>query len=84
MALYPSSQARLRTQVELHRACGLIRDGHIPDGLRHAADVLDRLPTEQRTDTLRSVAHQVLAAVPEREMNRPAVTDLRARITTTS
>ncbi|MEE6308212.1 helix-turn-helix transcriptional regulator [Plantactinospora veratri] len=84
VALYPSSQARLRTQVELHRACGLIRDGHIPDGLRHAADVLDRLPTEQRTDTLRSVAHQVLAAVPEREMNRPAVTDLRARITTTS
>ncbi|MFY1692715.1 helix-turn-helix domain-containing protein [Plantactinospora sp. WMMB782] len=84
VALYPSTQARLRTQVELHRACGLIRDGHIPDGLRHAADVLDRLPTEQHTDTLRSVAHQVLAAVPEREMHRPAVADLRARIITTS
>ncbi|MFY1671180.1 helix-turn-helix domain-containing protein [Plantactinospora sp. WMMB334] len=83
VALYPSSQARLRTQVELHRACGLIRDGYIPDGLRHAADVLDRLPAEQHTDTLRSVAHQVLAAVPEREMHRPAVTDLRARIITT-
>lgn len=80
VVLYPSSQARLCTQVELHRACGLIRDGHIPDGLRHAADVLDRLPAAQHNDTLRSVARQVLAAVPEREMNRPAVADLRARI----
>lgn len=82
VALYPQSHARLRTQVELHRAASLIRDGHIPDGLRHAADVLDRLPAEHHNDTLRSVAREVLAALPERETTRPAAAELKARIST--
>ena len=80
VALYPPSHARLRTQVELHRAIGLIRSGYISDGLGHATEMLDRLPIEQHNGNLRMVARQVLAALPERETTRPAVAELRARI----
>ncbi|MFD0817199.1 XRE family transcriptional regulator [Micromonospora zhanjiangensis] len=80
LALYPPSQARLRAQVELHRAAGMIYAGHIPDGLRHAADALDRLPVRQHTRALHAVTRQVLRAVPTSQRSLPAVDDLAARL----
>jgi hypothetical protein len=78
--LYPQSQARLRTQVQLHQAACLVRGGHIPDGLVFAADLLDGLPPEQRTNSVRVVARQVAAAVPEAERKRPVFGELTARV----
>lgn len=80
LALYPSSQRRLRAQVSLHRAASLIRAGHIPDGLRHAADVLDELPRAQHNELLRAVARQVTDAVPAAERRRPVYGELVDRV----
>lgn len=80
LALYPQSQSRLRAQVELHRAACLIRAGHIPDGLRHAADQLDQLPAGQHNELLRTVARHVVQVVPETERRRPAFGALTARV----
>ncbi|MEV1315393.1 helix-turn-helix transcriptional regulator [Micromonospora arborensis] len=81
LALYPQSQARLRTQVQLHQAACLIRGGHIPDGLRLAADLLDQLPSEQHNHLLRSVARQAMDAVPAAERRRPVYGELVERVT---
>lgn len=80
LSMYPASQARLRAQVELHRAACLIRSGHVPDGLRHAAGQLDRLPAEHHNGLLRTVARHVVDAVPEAERRRPAYGELTARV----
>jgi hypothetical protein len=78
--LYPASQARLRTQVGLHQAACLIKDGDIPGGLRHAADMLDQLPGDQHNAVLQDVAQRVMAAVPAVERGRPEAEGLRARL----
>ncbi|MGA4730141.1 helix-turn-helix domain-containing protein [Micromonospora taraxaci] len=78
--LYPASQARLRAQVQLHQAARLIRGGHIPDGLRCAADTLDALPVHLHNHVLRSVTAQVTDAVPVVERSRPAFADLTDRL----
>ncbi|MGC4805536.1 helix-turn-helix domain-containing protein [Micromonospora sp. DT233] len=80
LQLYPQSQARLRAQVGLHRAAALIRGGHLPDGLRLAAELLDGLPPEQHNATLRSVARRVAEAVPVSQRHRPAYGELIARV----
>ncbi|MFG1659101.1 helix-turn-helix domain-containing protein [Micromonospora chersina] len=80
LVLYPASQERLRTQVQLHRATALIRDGHVSEGLRFAADLLDRLPDGQRNELVRSVARQVAAAVPAGERVRPVYGELVERV----
>ncbi|MEH1031619.1 helix-turn-helix transcriptional regulator [Micromonospora profundi] len=80
LTLYPASQTRLRTQVQLHQAAALIRSGHVPDGLRLAADLMDGLPAEQHNEIVRSVARQVAAAVPEPERSRPLYDDLLSRV----
>lgn len=82
LGLYPASQARLRAQVQLHQAAGLIRGGHIADGLRHAADTLDALPAHLHSHSLRSVAVRVTESVPTVERSSPAFTDLADRIQT--
>lgn len=80
LELYPESQRRLRTQVQLHQAAALCRGGHIPDGLRLAADLLDGLPAEQHNELVRVVARQVAAAVPETERRRPVYGELMERV----
>ncbi len=80
LTLYPASQTRLRTQVQLHQAAALIRSGCVSDGLRLAADLLDELPIEQHNEIVRSVARQVTAAVPETERRRPLYDDLLDRV----
>ncbi|MBM0237142.1 helix-turn-helix transcriptional regulator [Micromonospora sp. ATA32] len=81
LELYPPSQVRLRTQVQLHRAAAFIRGGHIPDGLRMAADLLDALPADQHNELVRAVARQVAAAVPETDRRRPVYGELVERVT---
>ncbi|MEU4555922.1 helix-turn-helix domain-containing protein [Micromonospora violae] len=80
LELYPPSQQRLRTQVQLHQAAALCRNGHIPDGLRLAADLLDQLPAEQHNELVRAVARQVATAVPEAERHRPVYAELVERV----
>lgn len=81
VSLYPSRMARLRTQVRLHHAGALIRNGHISDGLRLAADLLEELPTEQHNGPLRAVVQQVIEAVPLEERRRPTFKELTDRAT---
>ncbi|MBQ0900980.1 helix-turn-helix domain-containing protein [Micromonospora sp. U21] len=81
LELYPLSQVRLRAQVQLHQAACLVRGGHIPDGLRLAADLLDDLPVEQQNALLRSVARQVADVVPTAERRRPVYGELVERVT---
>ncbi|MFF0152733.1 helix-turn-helix domain-containing protein [Micromonospora sp. NPDC005203] len=80
LELYPPSQRRLRTQVQLHQAAALCRSGSIPDGLRLAADLLDHLPADQHNEIVRAVARQVADAVPETERHRPVYGELMERV----
>ncbi|MGA4683216.1 helix-turn-helix domain-containing protein [Micromonospora sp. AB353] len=80
LELYPASQIRLRTQVQLHQAAATVRAGDITDGLTAAADLLDRLPREQHNELVRAVTLQVTAAVPDRERHRPLYTELMDRV----
>lgn len=79
-ALYPATMSRLRTQVQLHHAAALVRGGHIPGGLSQAADLLDRLPEEQHNERLRTVARQIIGAVPATERGRPMYRELTDRM----
>ncbi|WP_329109739.1 helix-turn-helix transcriptional regulator [Micromonospora sp. NBC_01699] len=84
LVLYPECQARLRTQVSLHRASCLIQKGHVGEGLRFAADLLDELPVEQHNKLLYEVARHVMAVVPTAERRRIELGDLAARLPITS
>ncbi|MER7166736.1 XRE family transcriptional regulator [Micromonospora sp. NPDC000207] len=77
VSLYPEAQRRLRAQVELHRAAGLVRDGHVSEGVRHAVAQVDGLPAAERVTSLRVVAGRVIEAVPLAERRRPQVAELR-------
>lgn len=68
----PRNATTAAHQVQLHRAACLIRGGHIPDGLRLAADMLDTLPAESHNELLRAVARQVAEAVPTSERRQVA------------
>ena len=78
--LYPPGMTRLRAQVQLHYAGAMIRQGHIPDGLRLAADLIDELTAEDQNELVRTVARRVMAAVPSGERNRVAYHELRDRV----
>ena len=80
LKLYPAIMSRLKTQVQLHHAAALIRGGHIPDGLRQAADLLDQLPESQHNELVRTVARQVIGAVPVKERGRPIYRELTERV----
>ncbi|MFY1690903.1 helix-turn-helix domain-containing protein [Plantactinospora sp. WMMB782] len=80
LELYPVDLARERAQLQMHRASCLIQSGHVADGLRYAADVLDDLPVDQHNALLYQVARQVVATVPETERRRVEAEDLRDRL----
>ncbi|MDW5327547.1 hypothetical protein [Plantactinospora sp. KLBMP9567] len=69
------------TPSESRRASCLIQSGHVSDGLRHAAELLDALPADQHNELLHEVAHQVVAVVPPGTA-RSDVAELEARIPT--
>jgi len=64
----------------MHRASCLIQSGHISDGLRYAADVLDELPADQHNALLYEVGRQVIGVVPGPERRRAEVGELRDRL----
>lgn len=84
VGLYPATMPRLRTQVQLHHATAQVRAGHIPEGLRLAADVLDELPAALHNAVLRAVARQVVDAVPDAERQRESYRELVDRVPLTS
>jgi Helix-turn-helix domain len=77
----PSLPPRQRTQVMLHRAGCMIREGDIADGLAYASRLLDDLPAEHHTDHVYAVGRAAIAFVPERERGRREAVDLRMRLT---
>ncbi len=79
LKLYPDTHTSNRSMVEMHRASCLIRDGHIGDGLRHAADVLDALPAGRHDQLIHETVRRALAVVPTRERQRPEFVELRDR-----
>jgi hypothetical protein len=66
--------------MQMHRASCLIQQGHIPHGLRYAADVLDKLPADQHNTLLYEVGQRVYAVVPVDERCRPEAGELRDRL----
>jgi GNAT superfamily N-acetyltransferase len=58
----------------MHRASCLIQSGHVADGLRYAADVLDELPADQHNALLYEVARRVVAVRRRSDAEpRPAI-----------
>jgi hypothetical protein len=76
LALYPVGSYRGRTQVELHRAGCLIRAGDVDEGAQHTVQVLERIPSEFRSDLLvRRTALHSLSLAPPSATARPPVRD---------
>jgi hypothetical protein len=73
LALYSPKQAIGRSQVQMHRAACMVRDGDIDHGMTHAAATLTGLPAYARGNFVLTVADTVLATVPGRERTRPEV-----------
>jgi hypothetical protein len=79
--LFRPTQQVGRSQVELHRAACLVRDGHVADGVRHATDTLAGLPAPERGTFVLTVAEAVLAAVPAGAPARSEVVEYRDLLT---
>ncbi|MEV5819323.1 helix-turn-helix transcriptional regulator [Micromonospora haikouensis] len=79
MVLYPAQQIRLRAQVQLHRAAGMVRSGDVSGGIRYAGDVLDALPVVHHNELVRFTVGRVVDAVPSVERGRGMVRELAAR-----
>jgi hypothetical protein len=78
----PELPPRQPTQVKLHRAGGMLRDGDVAGGLAYAATVLDELPPEHHNDHVYAVGRLALGFVPEKEHDRREAAELRERLAT--
>jgi len=76
-ALYPTGFFRERTQVRLHRAQRLMRDGDPVAGAVDAREALESLPEAQRIEVVLEVARWAVATVPAAEQRRAEVGELR-------
>jgi hypothetical protein len=78
LAGYPDGNRRGRSQIRLHQAACMVRDGHVTEGLEHATRTLHSLPGGWRGDRLIGcVAEFALIAVPASARSVPAVADYR-------
>lgn len=68
---------RSRTQIRLIQAYGHVRAGDVTEGVRLALDVYDAQPAEQRANAIRTLAGQVLEAVPAPRRKDTLVADYR-------
>lgn len=76
IALYPERNYQGRTQIELHRAGGLLRAGDADEGARHMVRVLQGLPAELKGDgLLRRTALASLGLARPADSGRTAVRD---------
>ncbi len=80
LELYSADLNRERAQMLMHRASCLIQDGHVGDGLRCAADVLDALPQSDHNALLHHMATAVVTRIPKRELHRVEAVELRQRL----
>jgi hypothetical protein len=80
LALYGTHQTTNRAMVSMHRATCLIKDGHIGQGVDHAASTLDAVPIEQHNQLIYAVARRAAAAVPHTERGRAGLSDLHHRL----
>jgi transcriptional regulator with XRE-family HTH domain len=82
LSLYPPTHVRNRGMVQMHRAACLIRDGHVCEGLRHTAHVLDAIPAEHHHQLLYEVARRAISWVPRGERGQSGFGELRDRLAT--
>jgi hypothetical protein len=80
LALYPTSSARSRVMIRLHRSRCLIIDGDIGTGLAEATNALDSLPLEYRGGPVGVLARGVMASLPANEHSRSSVDELVQRL----
>lgn len=64
LALYPASHQRGPAQIELMHALCLVRCGDVTVGMRHALQVMDRLPQKHQVRPVTDLGYKVLHAVP--------------------
>jgi transcriptional regulator with XRE-family HTH domain len=82
---YPQDNWAGLSQIELHRATCMIKDGYVEDGIEHATNVLNELPTSLRNDRwILNVAHATSSSVPASARKAPAAQDLREMLALTS
>ncbi|SDH00311.1 helix-turn-helix domain-containing protein [Nonomuraea jiangxiensis] len=81
LRLAPERSYQVLTNVLLHQNQCTVELGGVDEGVRHAAEVFDALPTPYRTNHVMETARMVLRAVPIDQQTRPAVRDLRAMLT---
>jgi transcriptional regulator with XRE-family HTH domain len=63
--------------IQLDMAAGVLRDGHPEAAATSAANVWTSLPTKHRTGMVVRYTRELLAAVPDRAAQLPAVRELR-------
>ena len=68
---------RSRTQIRLIQAYGHVRAGDVTEGVRLALDVYNTQPAEHRIKMIRTLASQVLEAVPASRRKDTLVADYR-------
>jgi hypothetical protein len=76
IALYPNPRSSGCSQIRLHQALCLVRQGDVTAGTNHAIRVLSQLPDSQRRDMVLEVARYVLRSVPVAQRRRPEVEEL--------
>lgn len=64
-------------QVRLHMALCTVVNGGTVEGARYAADVLDAVPTEYRSQMITETGRRVLRAVPPDDREQPVVREYR-------
>lgn len=74
LQVLPTSEPRIRVQLNLLRAAGHVRAGDTTEGVRHAHAAYEAQPAEHRTVMVRSLARQVVDAVPPPRRAEPVVT----------
>ena len=70
VALLPAFASDQRGQIEMHRAARLVRDGHVVDGVQHAAASLAEVPAHRRGRFVLSLASDVLPTIPPSALRR--------------
>jgi hypothetical protein len=77
LALYPPHLVRERTQIQLHQAMCLVRNGDPIAGAAHARRALTELPGDQHTEVVREVARSVVRLMPTGAHRQTEVAELR-------
>lgn len=77
LTLYPPHLVRERTQIRLHQAMCLVRQGDPTAGAAHARRALAELPGDQQTEVVREVARSVVRMVSPGGQGQSEVAELR-------